>query len=183
MFLDLLWLSPQRLPETWRLLVLHDGCDLCLSFTLILIDLFCKQPERWKKQRARNTDLNHYIYQPESATSSFSTSGRKSLCKLLPGLCGAAQGGVASPPDKDFQPCVQQEDVTTRERKTGCYGPHLTLNETQCTCPPHSRNKSTSGPKYRQWWCQTEKGEMENSRKLRAWWCVGVTEGRGRRPS
>lgn len=41
-FLDLLWLSSQRLPEAWRLLVLHEGGDLRLPFTLVLVDLFCK---------------------------------------------------------------------------------------------------------------------------------------------
>lgn len=41
-FLDLLWLSSHCLPETWRLLALHEGCDLRLPLTLILIDLFCK---------------------------------------------------------------------------------------------------------------------------------------------
>lgn len=35
---------------------------------------------------------------------------------VLPGLCGAAKGSVGSSPDKDFQPCVQQEDIATKER-------------------------------------------------------------------
>lgn len=40
--LDLLWLSSEYLPEPWRLLALHEGCNLCFPLTLILIYLFCK---------------------------------------------------------------------------------------------------------------------------------------------
>lgn len=50
---------------------------------------------------------------------------------VLPGLCGAAEGSVGSSPDKDFHSCVQQEDVATKKRKTGCNG--STLHGTQCT--------------------------------------------------
>lgn len=42
MFLDLLWLSSQRLPETWRFLSLHEGVDLSLRLAFIFIYLLCK---------------------------------------------------------------------------------------------------------------------------------------------
>lgn len=42
MFLDLLWLTSQRLPETWRFLVLYEGIDLSLPPAFIFIYLFCK---------------------------------------------------------------------------------------------------------------------------------------------
>lgn len=42
MFLDLLWLSSQRLPETRRFLVLNEGGDLSLPLAFIFIYLFGK---------------------------------------------------------------------------------------------------------------------------------------------
>lgn len=56
-FLDLLWLSSQHLPEPWWLLVLHERCDLRLPFTLILIYLFRKQPGG--RQQNTDTALDH----------------------------------------------------------------------------------------------------------------------------
>lgn len=43
-FLDLLRLSPKNLPETWRLLAVHEGRDLSFALPLVLVYLFCKQP-------------------------------------------------------------------------------------------------------------------------------------------
>lgn len=49
MFLDLRGLPTQHLPELWGLLALHQECDFCLPFPLILVNFLCKEPDdRWK---------------------------------------------------------------------------------------------------------------------------------------
>lgn len=49
MFLDFRGLPTQHLPELWGLLALHQECDFCLPFPLILVNFLCKEPEdRWK---------------------------------------------------------------------------------------------------------------------------------------
>lgn len=45
MLLHLRGLPTQHLPELWGLLALHQECDFCLSFPLILVNFLCKEPE------------------------------------------------------------------------------------------------------------------------------------------
>lgn len=40
---------------------------------------------------------------------------RQNTICVLPGLCGAAEGGIGSSPDTNFHPCVHQEDVATQD--------------------------------------------------------------------
>lgn len=52
------------------------------------------------------TDLNHAVQRCAEVIRNGN---------VLPGLGGAAEGSIGSSPDENFQPCVQQEDVATRE--------------------------------------------------------------------
>lgn len=57
MFFDFFWLSPKNLPELGRFMIVHQRTDLCFTFSLVFVDLFCKQPEILILSSV--TNLNH----------------------------------------------------------------------------------------------------------------------------
>lgn len=97
MFLDVLWLSSENLPEGRRLLALPQRCNLCLPLALILIYLFSKQPATTQ----HHISMHRIEQNPEPVAAQVAD---------LPGLGGAAQSGVGPSPDEDLRAGVHQED-------------------------------------------------------------------------
>ena len=136
--LDLGGLPTQCFPELWGLLALYQQRDLCLPFSLILVNFLCEEPEGRCKALARPTPPQVTMF----------------LCTKHPGCLGRVQSSylalvvllsVAWAPrhTQMSSPLSSRKTNLDRSGRRGCNGPHAVTPRASDLTPNPSLQRGT----------------------------------------